>query len=330
MTTIPIVLTRPVEEEYVRQIVAVDPRIEVLDGWPFMNAEDHGDFSRRGQFDALLARAEILCGFWPPVDAPARTPRLKWLHAMLAGLDHPGFARVMAGSVLLSNSAGIHRAQVSEFALMLMLNLVKGAPRFFQAQQERHWSPAIPGVLEGKTLGIVGLGNIGRATARLGRAFGMRVVATRRSASEAAVDADADLLLPAAALPELLARSDFVVVALPAIPATRGMIGEQELQAMKPSAYLINIARGTIVVEGALVRAVQEGWIAGAGLDTTASEPLPPESELWGLPNVIVTPHVSGRRPDYNRLAIPLFCENLLRYLRGERLINQIDKDKGY
>jgi phosphoglycerate dehydrogenase-like enzyme len=330
MADIPIVITRPVEQEFVQQIAAVDPRIQVLDGWPFMNAEDRGDFSRKEEFDALLAQAEIICGFWPPRHVMARAPRLKWLHAMVAGIDRPEFAEVLQSPVLVSNSTGIHRTQVSEFALLLMLSLAKQAPLFFKRQQERRWAPAVPGVLEGKTLGIVGLGNIGKTTARLAKAFGMRVIANRRSVTEATSEPNVDVLMPAAALLELLAQSDFVVIALPSIPATRKMIGERELRAMKPSAFLINIARGTIIDEVALIRAVKEQWIAGAGLDTTAREPLPPESELWALPNVIVTPHVSGRRKDYNRLAIPLFCENLKRYLRREPLLNLVDKEKGY
>jgi D-2-hydroxyacid dehydrogenase (NADP+) len=259
-----------------------------------------------------------------------RAPRLKWLHAMLAGIDRPEFAEVLHSPVIVSNSAGIHRTQVSEFVFLLMMNLAKQAPFFFKMQQEKRWSPAIPGILEGKTLGIVGLGNIGKAVARLGKAFGMRVIANRRSIAETTYETNVDVLMPAGSLKELLSQSDFVVIALPAIPATQKMIGEEELRSMKTSAYLINIARGTIVDEDALIRAIKERWIAGAGLDTVAREPLPPQSDLWDLPDVIITPHVSGRRKDYNKLAIPLFCENLKRYIHHETLLNVIDKEKGY
>ncbi|MDA8125183.1 MAG: D-2-hydroxyacid dehydrogenase [Deltaproteobacteria bacterium] len=330
MAEIQVLITRPVEKEFVEQITAVDSRIQLLDAAAFSAAEDKGDFSDREKFDALLEQAEIICGYWPPISIMTRAPRLKWFHAMIAGVDRPDFAEMLRSPVVVSNSTGIHNTQVSELVLMLMLNLAKKAPFFFKQQQEKRWSPAIPGVLEGKTLGILGFGNIGRAVARLAKAFGMRVIATRRSITEATCEPDVDRLLPASSLPELLAESDFVVIALPATPATGKLIGEAELRMMKPSAFIINIARGKIINEGALTRAIKENWIAGAGLDTVAVEPLPSWSELWELPNVIITPHVGGRRTDYNRLAIPLFLENLKRYLGGEPLLNLIDKAKGY
>ncbi len=164
----------------------------------------------------------------------------------------------------------------------------------------------------------------------MGKAFGMRVIANRRSVTEVTRENNVDLLMPAGYLRQLLSESDFVVIALPGTPETNKIIGEKELQAMKPSAYLINIARGKVIDEDALIRAVKEHWIAGAGLDTVTSEPLSARSELWELPGVIITPHISGRREDYNKLAIPLFCENLKRYLNHERMLNIIDKEKGY
>jgi phosphoglycerate dehydrogenase-like enzyme len=330
MADINIVITRPVEKEFVQQIIGIDPRIKVLDGSGFFAAEESGDFSDKEKFDALLAQAEIICGFWPPKNVSARAPQLKWLHALLAGIDRPEFAEVLRSQVIVSNSVGIHRTQVSEYVFLLMLSLAKKAPFFSRMQQGKKWSPAIPGVLDGKTLGIVGLGNIGKAVARLGRAFGMRVIANRRSIKETTCETNVDVLMPAGSLQELLSQSDFVVIALPATPATDKLIGEKEFRAMKPSAYIINIARGKIINEDALILAIKEHWIAGAGLDTTAIEPLPPDSELWNLPNVIVTPHVSGRREDYNRLAIPVFCENLKKYIHHEKLPNMIDKEKGY
>jgi phosphoglycerate dehydrogenase-like enzyme len=330
MADIHIVITRPVEKELIQQMTGVDPRIKVLDGSAFMAAEECGDFSYKEKFDALLTQAEIICGFSPPKNVLARAPRLKWLHAMVAGIDRPEFAEALHSPVIVSNSAGIHRTQVSELVFMLMLNLAKQAPFFFKRQQEKRWSPGIPGVLEGKILGIVGLGNIGKAVAKLGKAFGMRVIANRRSITEITSETNVDVLLPAGSLPDLLSQSDFVVIALPSTPATQQLIGEQELRAMKPSACIINIARGKIIDEEVLIRAIKEHWIAGAGLDTVVMEPLPAHSELWDLPNVIITPHVGGRREDYNRLAIPVFCENLRSYIHQERLPNLIDKEKGY
>jgi D-2-hydroxyacid dehydrogenase (NADP+) len=330
MADINIVITRPIEKEFVQQITGVDPQIKLLDASAFFAAEDSGDFSNKEKFDAMLAQAEIICGFWPPKNAIARAPRLKWMHTLLAGVDRPDFTEVMRSQVIVSNSIGIHGTQISELVFMLMLSLAKQAPFFFKMQQEKRWSPTIPRILEGKTLGIVGLGNIGKAVARLGKAFGMRVIANRRSITETTCETNVDVLMPTGSLKELLSQSDFVVIALPATPATDKIIGEKEFRAMKPSAYIINIARGKIIDEDALIRAIKEHWIAGAGLDTVAIEPLPPRSELWELPNVIITPHVSGRREDYNKLAIPLFCENLKRYINHEKLLNVIDKEKSY
>ena len=176
----------------------------------------------------------------------------------------------------------------------------------------------------------MGLGPIGREAARLAKAFGMRVLATRRSAKRVGRARYVDIMLPASQLRQLLADSDFVVLALPLTPETNRLIGEEELQTMKPTAYLINIARGDIVDEAALVRALDEHWIAGAGLDVFATEPLPANSRLWEFPNVIFSPHIAGGMEDYDARATEVFLENLRRYLNGKQLLNVVDKRKGY
>jgi len=158
----------------------------------------------------------------------------------------------------------------------------------------------------------------------------MRVVAVRRSATGREIPPAVDALYPADRLAEMLGESDFLVVAVALTPETQKLIGERELRAMKPNAYIINIARGSVIDEAALTRALKEGWIAGAGLDVFEKEPLPPESELWTLPNVILTPHVAGVMPDYNARAAEVFCKNLRRYLAGQPLINVIDRTRGY
>jgi phosphoglycerate dehydrogenase-like enzyme len=196
--------------------------------------------------------------------------------------------------------------------------------------------------VRGQTMGIVGYGSIGREVGRLARAFGMRVLATKRRAEErrgtgyelpALGDPEGtvpDQIFPPSRLREMLAQSDFVVLAVPLAPETEGLIGEGELRAMKPNAYLVNIARGPIVNEAALIRALQEGWIAGAGLDVFAQEPLPPDSPLWGMENVILSPHVAGFTIHYDERAADLFAENLRRYLAGEPLLNRVDRGRGY
>jgi phosphoglycerate dehydrogenase-like enzyme len=330
MTDINIIITRSLEKEFLEQIAGVNPNIRIMNGVDLFTAEENGDFSAKDKFDAMLAQAEIICGYWPPKNVTHRAPKLKWMHTLLAGADRPEYAELLKNQVIVSNSTGIHGTQISELVLMLMLNLAKQAHFYFKMQQEKKWAPNVPGILEGKTLGIVGLGNIGKAVARMGQAIGMRVIAIRRSVTAITQDKNVDVLMPAGYLRQLLSESDFVVIALPATAETNKIIGEKELRAMKPSAYLINIARGKIIDEQALIRAIKEHWIAGAGLDTVTSEPLSPQSEMWELPGVIITPHISGRREDYNKLAIPLFCENLKCYLSREKMLNVIDKEKGY
>jgi phosphoglycerate dehydrogenase-like enzyme len=158
----------------------------------------------------------------------------------------------------------------------------------------------------------------------------MKVIATRRSAKTTTHARNVDRLLPARHLKQLLAESDYVVIATPLTPETRGLIGEEELRSMKPTAYIINIARGGIIDEEALVRALEGKWIAGAGLDVTATEPLPPDSRLWDFDNIILSPHIAGGMEDYMKRATNLFCENLKRYLSGKRLLNLVDRERGY
>ena len=174
----------------------------------------------------------------------------------------------------------------------------------------------------------MGLGSIGRAVAKLAKGFGMRVVAV--DVRQAARARYVDLMLPVKLLSRLLTESDFVVLTLPLTSETYRLIGEEELRVMRATAYLINVSRGNIVDEAALIRALNEHWIAGAGLDVFATEPLSPESKLWELPNVIFSPHVAGEMEGYNIIATELFCENLRNYLNGRKLVNVVDKKKGY
>ena len=228
-----------------------------------------------------------------------------------------------------------------------MLAWSRRLPKMLYYQQRREWPQGRWALfasqeLRGATLGIVGYGSIGREVGRIGKCFGMRVVAAKRSVNEArdtgyklpgTGDPEAqmpDRIYPPERLREMLAECDFVVISLPLTSETRGLIGEEELQAMKPTAYLVNVSRGGIVNEPALIKALQEGWIAGAGLDVFEMEPLPPDSPLYDLDNVILSPHVAGFSPHYDERASDLFAENLRRYLAGEELLNLVDKKAGY
>src|SRR3990172_212047 len=205
----------------------------------------------------------------------------------------------------------------------------RGLPVATRNQMTHRWDRAsvIGEELWGKTVGILGLGSIGREVAARCRAFGMRVIGTKRT--PAAVP-HVDQVLPPDGLDEVLRAADYLVIILPLTEQTRGLIGARELGLMKPTAYLINVARGAIVQEAALIAALRTGRLRGAGLDVFEREPLPQDSPLWEMEQVILTPHVSGAVPDYYDRALPLFCENLSRFLTGAPLLNMVDKRQGY
>jgi len=188
----------------------------------------------------------------------------------------------------------------------------------------------MPSGLHAKTVGIIGFGGIGREIARLSKAFGMKVLVTHRSARRSGQTGYVDEKYTLDGLTDMLGKSDFVVLALPLTHETIAMIGKKQLRSMKPTAFLINISRGKILDEAALVRALEEHWIAGAGLDVFETEPLPADSKLWELPNVILTPHIAGGMDRYIEQATAIFCENLMRYISGKRLLKVVNKQKGY
>lgn len=330
MESVNVLVTTPIGDELLQHITNVSPRIKLSNVSELVRAEQRGDFARKDELDALLAQAEVIYGLRLPRNVIVRAPKLKWVQVMSAGVDRFLDDEFRQSSVIMTSVSGMHATPIGEIVLELMLMFAKQAPLCFQLKQEKQWKRFMPTVLRSKTVGIVGLGNIGREVARLAKAFGMRVVATRRSAKRVMRAKGIDILLPREQLPRLLSESDFVVLSLPFTSETNKLIGEEELRAMKPTAYLINIARGNIVDEEALIRALDEHWIAGAGLDVFATEPLPADSCLWESPNVIFSPHIAGGMEDYNIRATELFCKNLRHYLSGDNLLNVIDKKKGY
>ncbi len=218
-------------------------------------------------------------------------PRLRWFHTFSAGVDHPAFRTLLERGVLLTNSAGASAQPIAQYALGMMLRAAKRMDLWAQAQRERRWQPIEPDELTGKTVGIVGVGHIGGEVARLAKAFGMRVIGCRRRPRR---PRHVDELVPLERLTDLLGRCDYVVLALPLSSQTERLIGQAELWAMPSHAWLINVSRGQVIDEAALVRALKEDWIAGACLDVFWEEPLPATSELWSLPNAVVSPHNSG------------------------------------
>ena len=332
-------MARWLEEGYRSQIAAVDPRIRVFYAaeqiaaetkrprGPIDQAPDEG---ADVELDSLLREAEVIYGLRFPQNILERAPRLKWVQTSSAGVDTLVGTELWQSDVILTTTSGIHVIPMREHVLGMMLMFVRHAPIYFVNKQRKVWKQDLPDQLCGKTLGVVGLGKVGEGIARAAKAFDMRVVATRRHVTEQETSAAVDTLYPADKLPEMLGESDFVVVTVALTKETQKLIGERELRAMKPTAYIINIARGSVIDEAALTKALKEKWIAGAGLDVFEKEPLPQNSELWTLPNVIITPHVAGLMPDYNARAMEVFCENLRRYLAGQPLLNVIDRTRGY
>jgi len=318
------------EAEILRRIRAVGPGINVKDASTLVFAEFNGDESGKEKLDALLAETEVIFGFVPPKNIIARAPKLKWMQAVSAGVDRHQGTDIWKSDVIMTGVSGIHATPISEYVLEFMLMLAKNAPFGFKMMQTKNWQRYMVRTLRGKTVGIIGLGHIGREVARLAKAFGMRVIATRRSVKKAGKARNVDLLLPRDRLKELLEASDYVALTMPLTPETRHIIGEAEFKAMKSTAYIINIGRGGLIDQEALIKALDAKQIAGAGLDVVTPEPLPKESRLWNFDNVILSPHVSGGMEDYMLHATELFCDNLKRYLEGRKLRNLIDKKKGY
>ena len=330
VNTVNLLVTTTLNEASLKRIKNVSKRIKLTDVSKLVQAEQKGDTEARKRLDAFLAEAEVIYGFRLPENLIARAPKLKWFQTMSAGVDRYLNDDFSKSPVTLTSVSGIHSVPIGEFVLGLMLMFAKQAPLAFQQKLQRQWKPFLAMELRSKTVGIVGLGNIGSEVARLARAFGMRVVATRRSAGRSQRARYVDRLFAPDQLRRLLAESDFVVLTLPLTRETHRIIGEAELRSMKPAAYLINIARGSLIDEEALVRALEERRIAGAGLDVFSREPLPADSPLWGFTNVIISPHIAGGMEEYVQRATAVFVENLRRYLAGKRLVNVVDKVRGY
>jgi phosphoglycerate dehydrogenase-like enzyme len=254
-------------------------------------------------------------------------PKLRWIHSVSAGVDHLLCQELVESPILFTNSAGAHAPGIAESVMGMLLFLVKHLGEHWDAQKVRRWQREENDELFGKTIGIIGLGHVGLELARRAKAFGMRVVATKHHLNPVA---EVDQVWGPEDLPHLLTEADYVVMCAALTRETRGMMGEAELRQMKPAAYFINIARGALVHEEALVRALRERWIAGACLDVFVREPLPPENPLWDLPNVVITPHNSATTPQQMGRALDIFVENLKRYQEGKSLMNVVDKKRGY
>ena len=330
-----VLVTMRFDGEQLDRLRAVSPEISVSQADP-----EVADYSK----------THVLSAGAPPRDL-SRAPALRWVQLHMAGVnalvDHPLYTDT---ALPLTTTSGVHAATIAEYAVTMLLALAHRVPRMVEWQargtwppDEQRWSLFVPSEVRGATLGVIGYGSIGRELARIAKAaFGMTVLASKRDPARRADDGyclpgtgDPEGRLPDewlghAQLDSLLARSDVVVLCAPLTAETRGLIGEAALGRMKPSAYFINVGRGASVDEAALARALRERRIAGAAVDVFAQEPPPAGHPLYGLDNVILSPHVSGFLPSYDEKCSVLFAENLRRHLGGEPLLNLVDRSRGY
>ena len=262
------------------------------------------------------------------------TDRLKWVNFGIAGLEHSLFPDILKSKTIITNSSGVHAGPVSEFVMSAILYFAKrfkDCQIFMQTKNWTQWQVAKQMVqLKGKTIGIIGFGSLGKAIAKKAKAFDMKVIATRRLQKKVEHKKTVDELIPVSNLSHLLKNSDFVVIACPLTPVTKNMIGKRELSEMKSTAFIINIARGEIINEAALINALQNKTLAGAALDVFEKEPLPKESPLFALDNVFLSPHISGNFPEYQHDVMVQFADNLNRYLAGKDLKNRVCKKRLY
>lgn len=297
--------------------------------------------------DDLLAAADVLyTGSCFP--QPDRAPRLRWVQLDTSGVDHVRASPLWETAVAITTLNGVAPSNMAEFAVMMMLAFGHRLRLMVELQTKREWPTFaqrwdwfMPSELRGATVGVVGYGSIGREIGRVAHALGMRVLAVRRSGATVretyqipglatSVNPEPDAVYLPSQLGEMLPECDYVVLIVPYTAESHHLIDEAALRAMKPSAVLVNIARGGIVDEAALITALRDGWIAGAALDVFADEPLPPENPLWGMPNVLISPHVAGFTPHYHERVMGVFSENLRRMLDGRGLVNLVERGRGY
>jgi glyoxylate/hydroxypyruvate reductase len=343
--TYTIMIASYLEPEYVARIRAVSPRLRViyepeLMAPPRYHADHYNVIQRTPEQEArwreLLGQADIQFDLDPThrEDLPDLAPQLRWLQCSSAGIGQfirrAGYDKRLPNTVFTTGS-GVHARPLADFCLMSMLVFAKGLNRIIDNQRRKHWERYAGSELGGRTLGIVGVGKIGIEVARLARAMDMKVLGVKRTIAgiyPAALHLD-ELYAPED-LGEVLRRAEYLVLITPHTDETERLIGANELALLPKGAVLINIGRGALVDEPAMIAALQSGQLSGAALDVFDTEPLPPESPLWDMPNVLVSPHSGSTSDHENERLTDLFCENLRRFLAGEQLLNVLNLETLY
>jgi phosphoglycerate dehydrogenase-like enzyme len=331
-----LLITAPFPSHLVDKIRAVSPNL-TIEQRTLPNGRWPDDWTTEAEIYYALSGV-------PPL---TQAPNLQWVQAHYAGVDSLKDSELWQSDVLITTASGVHTANMAQYTLTQILAWAHQVPNWFKYKQTKRWAinrweTFVPQELHDKTLGILGYGSIGRELARLVQPFGCKILVTKRDARQLADpgysvlgsgDPAGDLpdrVYPSEATRSMISECDFVVITLPLTERTHYLFDEEMLKAMKPSAFLVNIGRGAIIKEADLVRGLKKGWLAGAGLDVYEEEPLPDDSPLWEMENVILTPHVSGFTPHYDERATDIFTENLRRYLAGEPLLNLVDREEGY
>ena len=345
-TPLRVLIASYLEPEHVARVRAVDPRLDVvyepdLLPSPRYPADHTGAPLTRtpeqeARWHALLADADVLFDFDRKLTPRLHelAPRVRWIQATSAGIGQfvkrHDLARTMPRT-LFTTASGVHARPLAEFCAMAVLAFSRGLPVMVDAQRRRRWERFAGTDMEGKTLLIYGLGAIGREIARIMHPLGLHVLGIKRTVERHdAAPPDVDEMHPPGALRELLPRTDVLTLCAPHTPETEGVIGREELALLPKGAILVNVARGALVDEAALVEALASGRLGGAALDVFAEEPLPVESPLWAMPNVLVSPHSASTSDGENGRITDLFCENLRRFLAGEELLNLLDVERLY
>jgi len=289
-----------------------------------LSANDAASLERQlADADVILASASRF-----PVHLLDKARRLRWFQSTSAGVESILPIRNRIGNLVVTNARGVHGELIADFVMAGMSMMHWDFPRFLREQSRKEWhTRCVPPISE-RTLGVVGLGSVGAAIARRGKSAGMRVIGSKRDVTKPVPGVDR--LFPPDGLAELLQFSDFVVLAVPQVAETTKLIGREQLQLMRRTAFIVNIARGSVIAENELIKALEAGIIAGALLDVFEREPLPAESPLWTMPNVIVTPHVAGYPSDYPARVFEIFADNMQRFLENKPLCNLVDLTRGY
>lgn len=300
----------------IRQVAPSQIELVVVDGNPADRAWTDAEILFKSEFATEISEAAS------PLSVIADMPRLRWVHSIYAGLDDLASPDLAARNIIVTNSAGVYAPMMAEYIIAMLVVLYRDLMTYMLAQTRHVWQPLHPLALPtqelyGKQLGIIGYGSVGRYLAPVARAFGMKVWGMRRTPTLPANE-PLDRMLTPNELDELLQESDIVVISASLNKSTRQWLGARELGLMKRGAVLVNVARGAIVDESALVDALRAGHLLGAILDATTIEPLPSDHPLWDAPNVLITPHISGELPVGRQRSVDLFCENLRLYLAGQ------------